>query len=253
MSRGIGTPGAEREGTMSDMQGQIRVLVELSRADRECSLLRERFQTIPREIERHQSDLKLQQAMLDDVERRRNDARIERRALERESDLAKARRRELEAQQHRVKNNTEYQALTREVEEMRRRSSESEDRGLGLLSEEEAAGQEADKLRESVAQEDQRFREVKGRLDAESSDLKRVLDEAEGRRLALVQQLDPSTRRRYERILESKGDTAVVGVAQGACAGCYYQLPPQKLNEVKKGASLIVCEGCGRIVIWDEK
>lgn len=231
------------------MEAQIRILVELSRADHDCHLLRDRYETIPREIDRHQSELRVQRQMLEDAERRLEDARRERRALERESDLARARRRELELQQHRVKNNNEYQALTREIEDQRRRSSDSEDRGLVLLSEEEASTVDVARLTEVVAQEEARFNEVRDRLDGERRDLGSQLTRAEEERRALVGTLEPSIRKRYERIFENKG-TAVVGVEGGACDGCYYQLPPQRLHEVKKSSALILCEGCGRILVW---
>lgn len=240
----------ERSGF--SMETQIRILVELSQADRECHRVRDRVHNIPRELSRYESELKLKQSVLDDLERRLEDSRRERRALERDSDLAKARRRELEAQQFRVKNTTEYQAMTREVEEMRRRAGEYEDRGLEILQEEEHLTAEAAKQREIVAAEDKRYQEVRQRLEKELGEQRVVLEGREAHRVALVAKLDAPIRRRYERILENKGDLAVASVENGSCGGCYYQLPPQKLHEVKKGGTLIVCEGCGRMVVWSD-
>lgn len=244
--------GEGRRGPLSSMESQIQILVELSEADRECHRVRDRVQNIPRELARHESEVKLKRASLDDLERRLEDSQRERRALERDSDLAKARRRELEAQQFRVKNTTEYQAMSREAEEMRRRSAEYEDRGLVILQEEEQLTAEVAKLRDLLAQEEKRFAEVKARLDAELGERREALQGRESHRVALVAKLEPPIRKRYERILENKGDLAVASVENGSCGGCYYQLPPQRLHEVKKAASLVVCEGCGRIVVWSK-
>lgn len=232
------------------MQSQIEILVALSQADSESSLLRERISAIPQELERQRAELKTQLQLLEDVERKLDESQQERRALERESDLAKGRRRELEVQQFRVRNNAEYQALTREVEEMRRRASEFEDRGLDLLTGEETAQSEVARLREVVAAERKRFDEVRARLDSELADRQLLLSRADAQRQELVDRLDPATRQKYGRIHANKGDMAVVGVAQGACGGCFYQLPPQRLNEVRKGANIVLCESCGRILVW---
>jgi predicted nucleic acid-binding Zn-ribbon protein len=35
----------------------------------------------------------------------------------------------------------------------------------------------------------------------------------------------------------------------GACGGCFYQLPPQRAAEVRRGETLVVCEGCGRMIV----
>ena len=43
---------------------------------------------------------------------------------------------------------------------------------------------------------------------------------------------------------------AVVGIEQGACSGCGYQLPPQRIVEVQKAERIMVCEGCGRLLVW---
>jgi hypothetical protein len=42
----------------------------------------------------------------------------------------------------------------------------------------------------------------------------------------------------------------VVGVEAGACGGCGYQLPPQRLVELQKMDHVIMCEACGRMLVW---
>ena len=44
---------------------------------------------------------------------------------------------------------------------------------------------------------------------------------------------------------------AVVPVLKGACGGCFSALPPQRVNVACLGNELVVCEACGRIVVWD--
>ena len=232
------------------MKNELPVLVGLSRADLECARLFERTEAIPRELDRHEADLVVQKRALEEQQARLREYGMERRVLERDADAAKARRRELELKQFQVKNNIEYQAMLREVEEMRRRASDLEDQALKVMGLEEEIQAEIRRLQELVDQEERRISGIRERLQGELAEYQRQLDAARSSRDQLVAQLPPQLRGRYERIRRSKGDMAVVGVVGGACTGCGYQLPPQRINEVHQMDRLVVCEGCGRILVW---
>jgi len=231
------------------MSNEIGILVELGRAERLCSRLLERTESIPRELERHQAELVLLKAALAEQQRNHDDLQRERRALERDAEVSKSRRRELEQQQFRVKNNTEYQALMREIEEMKRRTAEVEEQALKMMADEETAQGEIRRLQEQADQEERKVAGVRDRLESELADYRKQLEVARAARDDLARRLSPSLRTRYERILRSKGDMAVVAVEQGACVGCGYQLPPQRLVELHKRERMVMCEGCGRMLV----
>ena len=62
--------------------------------------------------------------------------------------------------------------------------------------------------------------------------------------------LPPSTRSRYERIRGSREGRAVVPIIKGACGGCYRGQSPQTLQEARRGDRILLCDGCGRMLIW---
>ncbi len=231
------------------MKDQIPVLAELSRSDLECARLRDSADSIPRELAKHEADLKVHQRALAEQERRLEDLERERRGLEHDAQAARERRRELEQKQFRIKNNVEYQAIMREMEDLRRRAGELDEEALKILAEEEETQRQVEQSRELIGQEERRLAGIRERLQSELADYQQQLNRALESREALVARLAPQLRSRYERIRRSKGDMAVVGVDHGACMGCGYQLPPQKTAEVHKGESFLVCEGCGRILV----
>ncbi len=231
------------------MKDQIPVLAELSMSDLECARLRDRADSIPRELARHEADLKVQQRALAEQEQRLEDLQRERKGLEHDAQTARERRRELEQKQFRIKNNVEYQAIMREMEDLRRRAGELDDEAMKILTDEEETSRQVGHSRELIAQEDRRLAGIRERLQAELAGYQKQLSEAQKSREALVERLVPQLRSRYERIRRSKGDMAVVGVEHGACMGCGYQLPPQKTAEVQKGERFLVCEGCGRLLV----
>jgi predicted nucleic acid-binding Zn-ribbon protein len=74
------------------------------------------------------------------------------------------------------------------------------------------------------------------------------------KRDALKSKVQPRLLSSYDRIRRAKNGMAVVPVVRdGCCGGCYKQLPPQRVMEIRDMDRLILCEVCGRILVWDEQ
>ncbi len=232
------------------MNEEIAILVELSRADLECSRLAGLTESIPRELDKHEAELMVHRRALEAQELHAEDLRRDRRHLEREVESTKNRRRELELQQSRIKNNAEFQAMFHEVDDLRRRAAELEDQALASMQEEEQVQTEIRRLQDLAAQEERRLAGVRERLREELARYQGELEASRQRRDQLVARLGPQLRSRYERIRRSKGDMAVVGLQQGSCAGCGYHLPAQRVLELQQAERIITCEGCGRLLVW---
>ena len=57
----------------------------------------------------------------------------------------------------------------------------------------------------------------------------------------------------YKRIRSNaRNGLAVVSVQRDACGGCFNQIPPQRQLDIKSRKKIIVCEYCGRILVDDE-
>ena len=229
-----------------------RMLLALQVFDRETDRLRERAQVVPRELDRLAKELGVHQEILDDQERALQDLRLERRSAEREIENAKQQRRDFELQQYRIRNNQEYQANLREIENMKQKAAQYEDKTLEILVQEEGIQKEIERLKAIVDEEKRKHDLAAGGLQEELVSVRGELEAKEAERETMIRQLSPPVRIRYERIRRSKGDLAIVAVENGACGGCGYALPPQRVQEVRRNNDLILCEGCGRILVWPE-
>jgi hypothetical protein len=69
-------------------------------------------------------------------------------------------------------------------------------------------------------------------------------------RECLLRKLSTAIRSRYERVVGGKGGMAVAAVKNRACGACFTNLPPQTINEIRKGLEVISCETCGRMLVW---
>jgi len=227
----------------------LKALIVLRGLDRETDRLRERAQVVPRELDRLDKGLRVHQEILDDEERKLQELRLDRRSAEREVEQAKTRRREFESQQLRIRNNQEYQANLREIEGMKEKATLYEDKALEILVQEEELQKEIERLQQIVLEERRKHDGAAEGLRKELDGVQAELALKEADRLAAVDRLSPPLRMRYERIRRSKGDLAIVGVESGACGGCGYALPPQRLQEVRRNRDIVLCEGCGRILV----
>ena len=52
----------------------------------------------------------------------------------------------------------------------------------------------------------------------------------------------------YERVRRGRGSPVVVAVKKNACGACFKAQPPQRIQELRKGLTVITCDNCGRFL-----
>jgi len=157
-----------------------------------------------------------------------------------------------EEQQMNVRNNREYDSLSKEIEYQ----------GLELqLCEkrikEFSAGFEVKK--EAIDAAQAILTEKTGDLDAKKAELQDIVEETEKEELALVRKSEEHQKYIEERLLtayhrirkNARNGLAVVQIERGACGGCFNKIPPQHQLEISMHKKIIVCEYCGRILVDD--
>jgi uncharacterized protein len=157
--------------------------------------------------------------------------------------------RKYEEQQANVRNNREYDAITKEIELQRLEIQISEK-----------------KIREANYQIEQKINEIEGTkqrleerqkdLDSKKGELEVLVSESEEderklmkEREKAVEQIEPRLLMAYSRIRQNvRNGLAVVTVKRDACGGCFNTVPPQRQSDISSHKKIIVCEHCGRIM-----
>ena len=187
---------------------------------------------------------------LETLKRELAEFQLKRRVVEKDIETITVEERKFQSQLPLVKKNEEYTALLHEIAGAKKRRSDRETDLLVLMDEEERRARERPVLEKALAVLEG---EAKGRLDvitAEEQRERAQVAAVEAKRAALVVRLTAGLAGRYERIRGSKEGRAVVPILKGACGGCYRGQPPQMLQEARRGDRLLVCDGCGRLLIW---
>jgi len=163
---------------------------------------------------------------------------------------AQANIKKYETQLGEVKNNREYDAISKEIEIQ----------GLDIQVSEK-------KIREfgyEITTKTQVYEKALGELDARKADLEAKRDEldtisseTEKEENELSAQAEKASKNIEERLLiaynrlrkNAKNGLAVVTIQRDSCSGCFNQIPPQRQSDIRQRKKIIVCEHCGRILI----
>ena len=150
-----------------------------------------------------------------------------------------------------VKSNKEYDSLNHEIDHMKGRISELETKLFSLLEEKEL-------LEESVKLNVGKIESIKKVLSENRIKLKSAMDETkneqndlEKNRNSLFKNIEPIKLSSYEKIRNGREGIGMVSIIENACGGCYSQLPPQIVIEIKKSLDIITCPNCSIMLFWD--
>ncbi len=152
-------------------------------------------------------------------------------------------------QQMKVRNNREYDAITKEMELQALEMKISEKRINEAGAKIDFKKIEVEKAKEALADRKidlEKKNEELSTLVAESEEDEKALNE---KRLKAIKPIEERLLFSYDRIRgNAKNGLAVVTVSRNACGGCFNTVPPQRQSDINDRKKLIVCEHCGRIL-----
>jgi uncharacterized protein len=232
---------------------QLLTLIDLQGFDTRLAVLEAEASRLPKQIEAIHAALADAQKSLDALKQKADTTRKDLRTKEKDLDVVTAKRTKAEARLWEVKNNTEYSAVLAEIETIKQEKARGEEEILGLMElQERLAADIRDaegrlKARQEQARQDEGV--VKKKLEAVEAELATV----RGDRTSRARELPRPLLADYEKILRARAGVAVARVGAAAiCGGCRVSIRPQAIQELKAGASLFLCESCGRYLYWQE-
>lgn len=158
-----------------------------------------------------------------------------------------------EKQSDNVKNNREFEAISKEMEMQTLEVKLAEKHIKDATEDLAEKAKQLELAKKAIAVKE-------GNLKGKKSELEKIIEEtdkeekhykklAEAARSSVDERLLTS----YDRIRNNyRNGLAVVPVERDSCGGCYNAIPPQKQSEVKQRKKIIVCENCGRILVDDD-
>ncbi len=153
-------------------------------------------------------------------------------------------------QQDNVKNNREFDALTKEIELQKLEVQLSEKRSKeGVFK--------IDAKKEAIEDTNKKIADKEKALKAKNKELEKITAETDKEEKDLQKKSDVASKKIDDRLLLAysrirkayRNGLAVVNVERDSCGGCFAQVPPQLQMEIRKRKKIILCEHCGRILV----
>jgi predicted nucleic acid-binding Zn-ribbon protein len=162
----------------------------------------------------------------------------------------KANIKKYETQQGKVRNNREYDAITKEIEFQNLEIQLAEKR----LKENSFA---IEQKTEIVEKSQHDFSERQKDLKLKKSELDEIISETEKEEKDLIKSSEKASEGIEDRLINAykrirsntRNGLAVVPVERDACGGCFNKIPPQKQLDIRMNKKILVCEHCGRIMV----
>lgn len=163
---------------------------------------------------------------------------------------AKAAIKKYETQLNEVKNNREYDAITKEIEiqglEIQVCEKKIKEHGFEITNKTQVFDKASVDLEER-----------KKDLEIKKSELETITSETNKDEQALVEKATEAEKDIEDRLLSAykrlrgnaKNGLAVVTIQRDSCSGCFNHIPPQRQLDIRQHKKIIVCEHCGRILI----
>ncbi len=234
------------------MQEKIMALYELQKIDSKIDEINKVKGELPLEVQDLEDEMAGMKTRIEHINAEIEELNTLTKQRKREVDQAKIMIGNYKEQQNNVRNNREFDAITKEIEYQELEIELAEKR-LKKYS----AGVKAKKLQleeaenlsvERAADLAAKKAELEG-IEAETAPLVAEYA-AQGERVK--EKIDERLLAAYDRIRRNvRNGLAVVTVKRDACGGCFNRIPPQRQVDIRQGKKIIICEYCGRILVAD--
>lgn len=234
------------------MLEQLKYLIEFQLLeDQKNRLLRSREETPQQVVELEKEFTRLEGGFLA-KKAEYDQAKKMRRSLEQDTADLESKVGRIKQRTREVKTNKEYQALLKEIEDIKRDMTAKEDQLLEVMESIDSLGNQIDELSREVENRREQFMKSK----AEFLHLVDQTDERIARLEALQQEvrdkMEPNLLKRCLYLLEKQGKIAVAPVQGGVCQICHIGIPPQKFIELQRDENILQCPHCHRFIYWSD-
>ncbi|MEZ3591602.1 MAG: hypothetical protein K1V84_11240 [Muribaculaceae bacterium] len=235
------------------VEERLKALYELQTLLSEIDRIRTVRGELPLEVKDLEDDIEGLRTRIDNFNKDIDELRRKTVAEREKIKSAEANIQKYKEQLDNVRNNREFDLLSKEIEYQGLEIEASEKyinefgRAIEAKTNEIAATEE--KLNDHLHILGEKKKELEEIVSETRQDEERILEQAK----AIEPRIDARTLTAFKRIRKNaRNGLGVVYIQRNACGGCFNRIPPQKQMEIKMHKKIIVCEYCGRIMIDPE-
>jgi hypothetical protein len=231
------------------LTNRLATLFELQLIDDQLDLLEELRGDLPLTVNELNFQINSIKEKIESRENEKEESLEKRSANEEEVERLNKSLKKFKSQLYQVRNNKEYDALTKEIDHSEEKIVKLSDENIELENRIEQIKIEIDdiapqleSLNKEVKEKEEELKKIIKANEREESKLKE-------KRESIAKSVKRADYKTYTRIRKACGGKAVVTISRSACTGCHNVVPPQRQLEVKSNKRLFTCESCGRLLL----
>ena len=235
------------------MKDMLDRLVTLQETDEKIVAFQKEEEQIPREIQEKEKTVGILEeehnqirTTLDEIEKQISDLNLE-------LSEVKEHQRRSQARALAVKTQREYQAVQRESDVARKRRGELEAQIKEFIEEKGVIEESYLEVGSKMGDEAKTLKKERNEADSRLKKLQSERQGLEKTRAVAADLIDPVLLGKYQKVFERYRGKGVVRVAGGVCNGCFMTIPPQLYNQVLAQGGIHQCPNCGRIIYVDQE
>ena len=232
-----------------NVEKKLKNLLELQEIDSKIFEIKKVRGALPDEVQDLEDELVGYNTRLDNFKEDIDNKNNEIEDFKNKSKDAKKLIKKYKDQQMNVRNNREYDAISKEIELQEldskifiKKSGENEVK-IEEINEQVKATKKVIKEKTQILKSKKADLEA---LSGESQEEEKKLSTKKGK---AAKKVESNLLLSYEKLVErQRNGLAIVKVSRGACGGCFNVVPAQRQAEIKEKKKIILCEYCGRIL-----
>lgn len=236
------------------MQEKIAALYELQKIDSKIDAINKVKGELPLEVQDLEDEMAGLTTRIEHINAEIEELNTLTRQRKREVDQARILIGNYKEQQNNVRNNREYDAITKEIEYQELEIELAEKRLREYAGAMKTKKTLLETAEAAAAERAADLKLKKEELEGIEAEMAPQVAEYEAQAEVAKAKIDERLIVAYNRIRSNvRNGLAVVTVQRDSCGGCFNHIPPQRQADIRQGKKLIVCEYCGRILVADEE
>lgn len=234
--------------TEATVEEKLEALYLLQKIDSQVDKINFIKGELPMEVQDMEDEIAGLQTRINNVQsemKELEDGIVERQRIKEET---KNQIQKLEKQQNSVKNNREFESISKEIE-LAKLEIELCEKKLKDFNEKKSV------LGIKFADAENALKSKEDDLKIKRDELKIIEDETDNELAKLLKESETAKKMVDERLISAydrirktyRNGLAIVAVDRDSCGGCFAKIPPQRQLEIKQRKKILVCENCGRI------
>ncbi len=234
------------------MQERIMALYDLQKIDSKIDEINKVKGELPLEVQDLEDEMAGLKTRIDNINAEIEELNTLTKQRKREVDQAKIMIGNYKEQQNNVRNNREFDAITKEIEYQELEIELAEKRLKEYATGIKNKKAQLEEAESHVAERNIDLSAKRAELEGIEAETAPRVAEFEAQAAVAKSKIDERLLVAYDRIRRNvRNGLAVVTVRRDACGGCFNRIPPQRQADIRLGKKIIICEYCGRILVAD--